>query len=106
MSQPFPFEDKSIQSFWHSIQKYQGDLVVNGEEFSLYATEDETDQPAMDQITPLIDTCSDLSYRLDAHARLCVQYTADQVSTCNITLHLLIICIGTLHWLCLLAYGL
>ncbi|XP_067939942.1 myosin-2 heavy chain-like [Watersipora subatra] len=78
MSRPFPFDDKSIQSMWHNIQKYQGDLVVRGEEFSLYATDTDGDQPAMDQITPLIDTCSDLSYRLDSHARLCVQYTADQ----------------------------
>ena len=79
MSQPFPFDDKKIQAFWHSIQKYQGDLVVKGEEFSLYVNEGDGDQPTMDQITPLIDTCADLSYRLDAHARLCVQYTADQV---------------------------
>ena len=53
--------------------------MVRGEEFSLYGAEADSDQPTMDQITPLIDTCSDLSYRLDSHAKLCVQYTADQV---------------------------
>ena len=59
--------------------------MVKGEEFSLYGAESESDPPTMDQITPLIDACADLSYRLDAHARLCVQYTADQVTTTTIS---------------------
>lgn len=79
MLQPLPFSNSSIQKHWHSIQRYQGDLVVKGEELSLYVNESDGDENPMDQITPLIDACADLSYRLDTHARLCVQYTADQV---------------------------
>lgn len=68
-----------------SILMFQGDLVVRGEEFSLYGAESDGEQATMDQITPLIDTCADLSYRLDTHARLCVQYTADQVCVISVT---------------------